>query len=435
MDSPKRKPNSGASTPLPSPKKFVPFSFGDSQSIEAAFQAFYDPDNESRKTTPVGEEPFGTADDHPPLVPVNEDYLFDVDIEQRELRPAYWIGPAYEVRRGTWFIQEGSTFKPCEENLATQLEEGFLKARPWRLEYTQETQIRPGHVTTKSNERNEPSHSSDANIDSGTPSPSPSSPPDNARLHETAAEARPSSAGDLQSQRLFGTYMNSIVTYHDASTAWLTADDFMSRVSTTVYQKFGGVAGTKVTRGFNEAKKAKEPVDATKDTADRRRSDRRTTSPSSHYTNRETSADVEQKPASSPSIQQDSRDRLRKSQDVEDDGPPRTTLERQMSSLAGEPQNMADLEEQARKQEEQEMEDSREIDGEDRERQIDHLVLVTHGIGQRLGLRIESVNFVHDVNCLRKTLKSVYKASPGLQALNSSFADSKKNCRVQVLPV
>jgi hypothetical protein len=106
-----------------------------------------------------------------------------------------------------------------------------------------------------------------------------------------------------------------------------------------------------------------------------------------------------------------------------------------MSSLAGEPQNPADLEEQARRQEEQEMEESREVDSADREREVDHLVLVTHGIGQRLGLRLESINFIHDVNVLRKTLKTVYKGSPDLQALNSALPDGDKNCRVQVLPV
>lgn len=37
-------------------------------------------------------------------VPVNEDYLFDVDIDKRELAPAYWLGPVYDVRRGTWFF-------------------------------------------------------------------------------------------------------------------------------------------------------------------------------------------------------------------------------------------------------------------------------------------------------------------------------------------
>ena len=29
-------------------------------------------------------------------VPVNEDFLFDVDILERELAPVYWLGPVYE---------------------------------------------------------------------------------------------------------------------------------------------------------------------------------------------------------------------------------------------------------------------------------------------------------------------------------------------------
>lgn len=76
-------------------------------------------------------------------VPVNEDFLFEVNIEDRELAPVYWLGAIYEgwhyfttnlcvgkeadkrilVRRGTWFFQEGSNLRPCEENLAAQLEE------------------------------------------------------------------------------------------------------------------------------------------------------------------------------------------------------------------------------------------------------------------------------------------------------------------------
>lgn len=63
-------------------------------------------------------------------------------------------------------------------------------------------------------------------------------------------------------------------------------------------------------------------------------------------------------------------------------------------------------------------------------------MLVTHGIGQRLGLRLESVNFVHDVNTLRKTLKAVYADSPDLRALNAELDDSEAvNSRVQVLPI
>ena len=58
---------------------------------------------------------------------MNEDYLFDVDIENRELAPAFWLGPIYEVRRGSWFYAEGTALRPCDENLALQLEEGYLR--------------------------------------------------------------------------------------------------------------------------------------------------------------------------------------------------------------------------------------------------------------------------------------------------------------------
>lgn len=53
----------------------------------------------------------------------------------------------------------------------------------------------------------------------------------------------------------------------------------------------------------------------------------------------------------------------------------------------------------------------------------------------RIGFRKESVNFVHDVNVLRKTLKSVYASSADLRALNSELDLGPGNCRVQVLPV
>ncbi|RAQ48801.1 DDHD domain protein [Aspergillus flavus] len=390
VDSPKWKPalveqKKDASKPLPPPKKFVPFSVKDSQAIEIAFQniaAVEGGKDENKPNEGIGEAQELTK------VPVNEDYLFDVDVERRELSPAYWIGPVYEVRRGTWFVQDGSTIKPCEENLATQLEEGYLKVKPWRFE-----------------EVEEPSTLRDRTENAG---------------HMTHVPAN-----SLYTYRLFGAYMNSLVTYQDSSTALLTNDDFMSRVSTTVYQKLGGVPGTRLVRGFSETKRQKEAPDSRN--PNRRSNQGSVSTPEARHPDNQDHRVLEgMKPGvmdshlesnSTPGINQ------------------RSTLERQMSSLAGEPQNPADIEEQARRQEEKEMEDSRQGDGNDRDREIDHLVLVTHGIGQRLGLRLESINFIHDVNVLRKTMKNVYKVSPDLQALNSTFGDKHENCRVQVLPV
>lgn len=50
--------------------------------------------------------------------------------------------------------------------------------------------------------------------------------------------------------------------------------------------------------------------------------------------------------------------------------------------------------------------------------------------------RMESINFVHDVNVMRKTFKSVYSESADLRALNNEIGESGPgNCRVQILPV
>ncbi|KAL4733287.1 DDHD domain-containing protein [Aspergillus similis] len=392
VDLPKWKPSfldqpKENSKPLPAPKKFVPFTVKDSQAIERAFQDLCNAELEREQAhSPQAVE------DEPVKVPVNEDYLFDVNISRRELCPAYWVGPVYEVRRGTWFIQEGSTIKPCEENLAAQLEEGYLKVKPWRSAGTSEnaSQFLPNAY----------------NREQESTGIVPSAPAVEARKH-----------------RLFGSYMNSIVTYQDSTTALLTSDDFMSRVSKTVYQTLGAVPGTRLVRGFSEIKRYNEAQD-------KKSSDKKSASEPLPTDQVAPTGNTVVRPALDPS----------KSNTEPQESPgtaesrPITTLERRVSSLAG-AQDSTEFEEQARKQEEKEMEDLRETDDEDREREIDHLVLVTHGIGQRLGLRLESVNFIHDVNVLRKTMKRVYKASPDLQALNSAFSDRQKNCRVQVLPV
>ncbi|KAJ5668812.1 hypothetical protein N7462_009882 [Penicillium macrosclerotiorum] len=420
VDSPKRKParleqkKTDQKPPAP-PKKFIPFSPRDSLSIETAFQKLSDIADSQRHAN-ANQEPTQHA---PTKVPVNEDYLFDVDVEERELSPAYWIGPVYEVRRGTWFLHDGSSMKPCEENLATQLEEGYLKLRPWRAD-ARETGFSDSVVLR---EHTQPGGHADPQPNTGGPRSSESA----KAYHQSSGNGATAASSDPRQYRLFGAYMNRIVAYQDASTAWITTDDFMSRFSTTVFQKLGAVPGTKVIRGSAEPRKPRETLDG-------QGSERKSVEKNSSNLTSSAEAVIDPdgakarlpEPSGSESYSAEAESMERR---------PKSTLERQMSSLAGEPQNPAELEEQARRQEEQEMEESREVDDEDREREIDHLVLVTHGIGQRLGLRLESINFIHDVNVLRKTLKGVYRASPDLQALNTNFDDKDINCRVQVLPV
>ena len=374
----------------------------------------------------------------PSTVPVNEDFLFDVDIDKRELAPAYWFGPIYDVRRGSWFYQEGSNLRPCEENLANQLEEGYLKVKPWRYEAVSqaEAELKPASGP----------HPKDANeiiqsFDGATASKSQLQ--ISAEESKTKADLKETSAAtptkfQLQTHRLFGAYMNSVVTYQDATVGWILSDDLYSRMSSTVYQRFAGgghLGGTKVVRGYTEPGKSKDKKLEVSSTADDgnlgasptpKNQKRRSAPP--HIDTTATHADANG-PAS------------HKVESSEDDGPQESklaALQRQMSTIVSspEPEDPAKQDEQARKGDENEIEqDYKEVDGDDPGREIEHLILITHGIGQRLGLRMENLNFIRDVNKLRKTLKNVYDASPDLQALNNELEKLPKNCRVQVLPV
>lgn len=127
IDIPKRRPNPAGgpvkdtAKTLGVPKKYAAFSPNDSRAIETAFLKLVgnekvDPNAALDESGDIGQirslheahaqKDSSGRDNHPTAkVPVNEDYLFDVDIDKRELAPAYWLGPVYDVRRATWFHQ------------------------------------------------------------------------------------------------------------------------------------------------------------------------------------------------------------------------------------------------------------------------------------------------------------------------------------------
>lgn len=142
VDVPKRKPKllgnntSLEDKPAHAPKKFLTFSVHDSRAIESAFQKLVDEHRDANRDSGRKEDQIENKsgrksnaslnnqeqNDQPGVkVPVHEDFLFDVDIEKRELSPTYWLGPIFEVKRGTWFTEEGGKLKPCDENLAYQV--------------------------------------------------------------------------------------------------------------------------------------------------------------------------------------------------------------------------------------------------------------------------------------------------------------------------
>ncbi|KAL2017862.1 hypothetical protein VTK56DRAFT_1607 [Thermocarpiscus australiensis] len=428
VDVPKRKPkfmlakNNGDTKPA-QPKKFVAFSVEDSRALEAAYQNRLQELEEERnqgnqnavlRTGSKRPRASSTMDSDSTAsstkVPVNEDFLFDVNIEERELAPVYWEGPVYEVRRGSWFYQEGSVLRPCEENLAAQLEEGYLKTKPWQY---------PTRLRSDSGSKSVIHKASADNLKAA------------AEAQDDAPPKKPSAAPQHQPQtyRLFGSYMNSVVTYQDSTTAWLSSDSVLSWVTSTVYEKFAGggyMSGVKLVRGYAEPKKAKDEK-------------RPSTPPGTKSASKERSDKLSkaQKRRSAPAsgARSDADERI-------EDVPgalesTRNRLTRQISNLMEGVEDSEAEEEAIRQREEKEMISDYNARADDNQsRPIEHLVLVTHGIGQLLSRRMESVNFVHDVNMLRKTMKSVYSTSADLRALNSEIDEpGLGNCRVQVLPV
>lgn len=97
------------------PKKFTPFTEFDSDRIEKRFQKLEKSQNEN-----IDAEQF--------KIPVNEDYLFEVDLKDRKMYPVYWDGAVYEIRRGLWYNSDGH---PLREELSKELEQGYAKLRPF----------------------------------------------------------------------------------------------------------------------------------------------------------------------------------------------------------------------------------------------------------------------------------------------------------------
>lgn len=483
VDTPKRKPKllkdaKPETKPLPPAKKFAPFSVRDSRSIEAGYQRFIEEeedagtspsrpidltnDTESGRKENSSLDGPGTGVTTPKTVkvPVNEDFLFDVDIERRELAPVYWLGPIYETRRGTWFYQEGSNLRPCDENLATQLEEGYLKVKPFRYPKLEKKPAkgeaaRPKTADGAKSAAEDQSEKPEVEDKDVTPKASVENlAAANKRMEEEQKESQ-KKAKELVAahvpgtHRLFGKYMNTIATYQDDNTAWLTQEGVMSSLSATVYQRFAGgyyFSGTKVIRGFTEAKEKEKETKSDKPP-----------SPKVQPADAAKNSMLEPAdPTNNPGLTLDERQQKllkRRSAPPGMSGSPAPESEKKksgsntpeskdelvgnkLSMMLSDAANPELQEDMLRQREAKEIqEDYKEDEGDHQDREIEHLILVTHGIGQKLGLRTESVNFIHDVNVLRQNLKGVYANSADLQALNAEVDKLPKNCRIQVLPV
>ena len=73
-------------------------------------------------------------------VPVGLSRLHMVDLPALQLKPIYWISPqdVSSVVRGTWFFKK--TMYPVDSQVANQLEKGYMYMKPWSLTYADEVQ-------------------------------------------------------------------------------------------------------------------------------------------------------------------------------------------------------------------------------------------------------------------------------------------------------
>ncbi|KAI9023851.1 hypothetical protein CLU79DRAFT_120938 [Phycomyces nitens] len=182
----KRQPKS-PSAPKSKSTAWVPFSKRDSIALEKAFQ----------------------NNDVQAKVPVNEDYLFEVDVSERTIYPVYWEGPTFEVRRATWFMQaDGSKWVPCEETLAEQIELGYYKHKPYVPDPTDEGYSQ-GNTLSKTI----------------TKKPSFSKPEEPGNSTEEKLEASLAKQLSERQWNLLGPYLGQYIVYTGTSTAWLLSDE------------------------------------------------------------------------------------------------------------------------------------------------------------------------------------------------------------------
>ncbi|KAF9427137.1 hypothetical protein BGZ94_005409 [Podila epigama] len=374
VDSPLSKPNEPKNPKLPpAPRKppttWVPFSIRDSNALERAY-ALTQPLREREKAL---EAESGSEDEHrhhekvskqqlPRLqlpnndasehhtpgttVLVNEDYLFEVDIQKMEIKPVYWLGPTYEVRRAVWFLQIDGKFVPCEANLSQQIEYGYSKHRPW---------IAPPPVLDATGKE--------------------------------VVEDKPE-----KSWALLGKYISQYVVFTGSSSAWLLSDDLTSKVAKTIFTKVtwnSNLGGARLIRGYDE-------VDM--------------------FTSKKDSEEAVQKKKDGPEPKKKETSEMQKKREVA--------------------QSLKEKTKRLTEEEKDSIQEAHELDDysneeENEERTIDHLILVIHGVGQKLGDRMEAINFIHDVNVMRRTIKETAAnfgpPNPGTSTPKETLlADEKK---------
>ncbi|KAJ3116980.1 hypothetical protein HK100_000917 [Physocladia obscura] len=337
-----------------------------------------------------------------PLVLVHEDFLFEVDVLKREIYPVYWHGPTFHVQRGTWFItpDNGTKFTPCDDNLSKQLEDGYKKFKPW-LQYSPPL-VNPSQSPTNSTiiilKSNEAINT--ATVSSATSNQLP------AFLSASPSEKPPNVYKPEQKWALFGPYMNSHVVYTEKRAGVIISDQLGSKLARAVMSQISRNSdpqtwGTKVFRGWDEVQRTMiKNVSSSSSTTANNGKQRKLSTPGFDAS------------ISLPSVTA-TAESLIGNTGVDLFAVPNSEQQNTGTGESG----SGDL---SAKESHESLngnnDDTKEDDNIVQDRQINHLVLVIHGVGQKMGERLESIDFA--------------KARPA----SSSPLNSKGTFRKPVLP-
>ncbi|KAI8051009.1 DDHD domain-containing protein [Syncephalis plumigaleata] len=334
----------------PRPTNWEPFSNEDSRELEAAYQ----------QSTAARAD--ARSEDRSPLVAVQEDQLFEVDIRARLLRPVYWRGNAYEVRRALWFQLVGNKYEPCEENLTRQLEDGYLKHRPWLQDMDSTTSSAMRRATTAPIQGSLSTSPPTSMVTSST------APPSGGNAHVAAGHVTIGANGNATSVPkwpLLGPYITQSVIFTSARGAWLLSGNFAESI-VAKFTKGENLGGIKLVRGWDEVERLTQKNDKIK---------------RDKLTRASTTASITSEHGAPPSEPIDRLDDYSlSSMDIMDDS---ATID---SSGGGGSR-------------------SSKTSSAKRDRKIEHLILVVHGIGQKLGEKTDLVSIVNDCNVLRQVMK------------------------------
>ncbi|ORY96815.1 DDHD domain-domain-containing protein [Syncephalastrum racemosum] len=213
-----RSPSSSNLQKAKAPTIWLPFSQTDSDALERALD----------------------SDDIQITVPVNEDHLFEVKVFYRTLKPIYWDGPTFAVRRATWFMQgDSSKWVPCEEGLSQQIESGYRKHKPYNHEV--------GPSTSVQNKRSSFPVAKADDLETSM-----------ATVEEKKLEQTLAKQPVERQWNLLGPYLGQYVAYTGKNTAWLLSNSTSSKLAKTIITRLTNkqnLGGTRLIRGYAEVQK------------------------------------------------------------------------------------------------------------------------------------------------------------------------------------